>query len=493
MNFFSRNFLDKGRSSEPHRGEPLRGEAAGADATPFDPARFETGKARPLNAARPSGAEHEVALDDLFFSTTDARGVIDEANAVFCRMSRYPRNRLMGAPHSIIRHPAMPGGAFKLVWDLLLAGKPACAYVLNLAADGSAYWAFATIVPIGERLLSVRQRPCHSQLMGSVAVVYEEALLEERKARSGDMRQSKVASVGAACIGKALGDLGYASYEDFQLDLVPLELAARRELSPTPAGTAVSDPLHVSIVSCSSEVETQLAELTDAMSAAQDVTTRLSAASKAIIETMRRLAEVLSGARVVCEDWPNQDELVVTALPAVLDKCAHLQGALGPIEAEVNAVVHTRRQFRFDVELARLQNEAIGRYVVGVASGAEDPKISCKAITSLSNALYALVNTDLAHDIEATSQLRGEVNTVAAALRVLNMVVGTWRRLVDTRGMAEVLQDAMPVLDKALKRMGREVTEISESVGLLVSAIEGFDVDLLKDRLTRIASESERF
>lgn len=468
MNFFSRNFLDK-------------------------PRPVEVEKARPLNAVRPSGAEHEVGLDDLFFSTTDMKGVIDEANAVFCRISRYPRQRLIGAPHSIIRHPAMPGGAFKLVWDLLLAGKPACAYVLNLAADGSAYWAFATIVPIGDRLLSVRQRPCHSQLMGSIAVVYEQALLEERSARSGDMRQSKVASVGAALINKALADLGYASYEDFQLDLVPLELAARRDLSPTPAGNAVSDPLHVSIVACSSQVEAQLAALTTAMASAQDVTTRLSTASKALIETMRRLADVLGGARGVCDDWHNQDELVVTALPAVLDKCAHLQGALGPIEAEVAEVVHIRRQFRFDVELARLQNEAIGRYVVGVARGVEDPAVSSKAITSLSNALYALVNTDLAHDIEATSQLRGEVNTVAAALRVLNMVVNSWRNLVDTRGMGEALQEAMPLLDKALKRMGREVAEISESVGLLVSAIDGFDVDLLKDQLAQISTDSERF
>lgn len=69
----------------------------------------------------PSGARHQVGPEELFFSTTDRRGVIQEANSVFVRMSRYPREALVGAPHNIIRHPRMPGGAFKLMWDTLYA------------------------------------------------------------------------------------------------------------------------------------------------------------------------------------------------------------------------------------------------------------------------------------------------------------------------------------------------------------------------------------
>jgi len=84
-----------------------------------------------------TGAVHEVGVDQLFFSTTDARGVIRHSNNVFIELSRYRRDELSGAPHNIIRHPEMPGGAFKAMWDTLKAGSPFAAYVRNLAADGS--------------------------------------------------------------------------------------------------------------------------------------------------------------------------------------------------------------------------------------------------------------------------------------------------------------------------------------------------------------------
>lgn len=84
-----------------------------------------------------TGATHEVGVDQLFFSTTDARGVIRHSNNVFIELSRYRRDELSGAPHNIIRHPEMPGGAFKAMWDTLKTGSPFAAYVRNLAADGS--------------------------------------------------------------------------------------------------------------------------------------------------------------------------------------------------------------------------------------------------------------------------------------------------------------------------------------------------------------------
>ena len=37
-----------------------------------------------------TGAVHEVGVDQLFFSTTDARGVIRHSNNVFIELSRYP-------------------------------------------------------------------------------------------------------------------------------------------------------------------------------------------------------------------------------------------------------------------------------------------------------------------------------------------------------------------------------------------------------------------
>jgi len=104
-----------------------------------------------------TGATHEVGVDQLFFSTTDARGVIRHSNNVFIELSRYRRDELSGAPHNIIRHPEMPGGAFKAMWDTLKTGSPFAAYVRNLAADGSEYDVFATVTPLSAGgALSVR-------------------------------------------------------------------------------------------------------------------------------------------------------------------------------------------------------------------------------------------------------------------------------------------------------------------------------------------------
>ena len=441
----------------------------------------------------PSGQSHEVALDDLFFSTTDHKGVIDEANNVFCSMARYPRERLMGAPHNIIRHPAMPGGAFKLVWDQLLAGKPACAYVQNMASDGSAYWVFATIVPIGDRFLSVRSRPCNDQLHSSVSIVYEQVRAIEEQAREEGHRKSEASRIGAEAIEKSVEGLGYPTFEDFMLDLLPAELGTRRAFSPTPPGSEVSDPLHKAITAGAQQVELQLGALTDAMEQAHGVSARLTALAKSTYDTMGKLESVLGEAQDLCEDWDNTDQLVVDALPAVRDKAGQLAQALAPIQQEIETVSMTRRYFRFDIEVARLQNEAIGRYVVAVSRGREDPAVSSKAITSLADALYNLVNTDLGHDISATAQLRQNVDRVAAALRVMHLVVGSWRNLVDTRGMSEVMAEVLPSLDKALRRMAGEVAEISESVGHLVSAIEGFDVDALREQLSAIKGQAEQF
>lgn len=50
------------------------------------------------DVAQPTGAEHEVQMEELFFSTTDAKGVITDANSVFVNLARSPREELIGSP-----------------------------------------------------------------------------------------------------------------------------------------------------------------------------------------------------------------------------------------------------------------------------------------------------------------------------------------------------------------------------------------------------------
>lgn len=96
---------------------------------------------------RPTGAEQMLGDEELIVSKTDLKGRITYANDVFIRMAKYPAGELMGAPHSIIRHPDMPRAVFRLLWDRLAEGEEVFAYVKNMTKNGDFYWVFAHVTP----------------------------------------------------------------------------------------------------------------------------------------------------------------------------------------------------------------------------------------------------------------------------------------------------------------------------------------------------------
>ena len=112
-----------------------------------------------MNTPAPTDQISPFAIDELFFSRTDQKGIIRSGNDVFVRVSRWDEADLVGAPHNVIRHPDMPRAVFRLLWDTLGAGQPIAAYVKNMARDGAYYWVMAAVVPWGDGYLSVRMKP----------------------------------------------------------------------------------------------------------------------------------------------------------------------------------------------------------------------------------------------------------------------------------------------------------------------------------------------
>lgn len=55
-------------------------------------------------------------------SKTDVNGVITYVNEVFCRISGYSEQELLGQPHNIVRHPDMPCIAYAWCWDVISQG-----------------------------------------------------------------------------------------------------------------------------------------------------------------------------------------------------------------------------------------------------------------------------------------------------------------------------------------------------------------------------------
>lgn len=95
----------------------------------------------------PTGVESPFYDHEIIVSKTDPNGKITYANDIFQRVSGFSLNELMGAPHSIIRHPEMPRAVFHYLWEELQQGREVFSYVVNLCANGNHYWVFAHMTP----------------------------------------------------------------------------------------------------------------------------------------------------------------------------------------------------------------------------------------------------------------------------------------------------------------------------------------------------------
>ena len=139
------------------------------------------------------GSSREVLVTDqetlfprgeLIVSQTDADGIITTCNNAFVLMSGYTEEELIGAPHSILRHPEMPAAAFADLWATVQQGNRWHGYVKNLRKDGGFYWVHAVVIPkirdgqiVGHT--SVRREPSRDK------IAQAEALYEELNAKRG--------------------------------------------------------------------------------------------------------------------------------------------------------------------------------------------------------------------------------------------------------------------------------------------------------------------
>jgi PAS domain S-box-containing protein len=132
---------------------------------------------------------HEIIMDDNDFivSKTDLKGRITYANRVFMRIAGYRESELLNVQHNIIRHPDMPRGVFRLLWNMIESGKECFAYVKNMAKNGDFYWVYANVTvdydshgkPIG--YFSVRRKPSR-QGIEAITGVYQEMMRIEQQA-----------------------------------------------------------------------------------------------------------------------------------------------------------------------------------------------------------------------------------------------------------------------------------------------------------------------
>jgi PAS domain S-box-containing protein len=170
------------------------------------------------NDIEPTLHERVMREDDFLVSKTDLKGRITYGNRIFIEFSGYAEEELLGAQHNIVRHPDMPRGVFKFLWDTI-QGKHECfAYVKNMSKDGGFYWVFANVTPSYdaqgnvEGYFSVRRKP-RKAAVDLVSQLYVQMLEAERKAGPKDACDASI-----ALLAEFLKEKGM-SYEAFILSI----------------------------------------------------------------------------------------------------------------------------------------------------------------------------------------------------------------------------------------------------------------------------------
>lgn len=166
----------------------------------------------------PDQRERVMREDDFLVSKTDLKGRITYGNRIFIEYSGYSEAELLGKQHNIVRHPDMPRGVFKFLWDTVQAKQECFAYVKNRSKDGGFYWVFANVTPSFnaqgqiEGYFSVRRKPRASGI-AAVTGLYRQMLEEERRAGPKD-----ACAASLALLTQALTQQG-VSYESFILSI----------------------------------------------------------------------------------------------------------------------------------------------------------------------------------------------------------------------------------------------------------------------------------
>ena len=112
-------------------------------------------------------------------STTDLKGRITYVNQVFCDVSGFTEEELIGKAHNVVRHPDVPPAAFANLWESVKEGKPWRGIVKNRCKNGDHYWVDAYVTPLYEKgqkvgYQSVRFTPTAEQV-SKAEVIYNVA------------------------------------------------------------------------------------------------------------------------------------------------------------------------------------------------------------------------------------------------------------------------------------------------------------------------------
>lgn len=398
------------------------------------------------------GYERFFEPDDIFFSTTDARGVIQRSNRTFDTLSRYSRERLLRSPHNIIRHLDMPAGVFKLMWDDLEAGRPVCAYVINRAADGLDYRVFATIVPLRGGYLSVRTKPLDTATREAVEDAYRRVRARERELAARGASRRQIGEYGGEELTRELAALGFDSLHALTLISLPREISSLVSAGiRVPQPPAMSGPVS-EILTTVQQIERATNRLVFELEEYLRLLNTLAQTKGVILDVAGRVESYarLVGGRPL-DDRDRADALaarIIELSSAAVPSLRSLPGRMAQVQQAV-------LELRFSVALMRLLTLMVGRFARSVLDGSEE-----EPVASMNDLCIALDEgferlLPLCGEVErGVTELDAELGSVTPNLDRAVRRLSQW---VDKRGGGKVTPS---ILDEAARLAEQGTPEV---------------------------------
>jgi PAS domain S-box-containing protein len=448
-------------------------------------------------SARLLNEERDFQLHELFFSTTDSRGVIRHGNEVFARVSGMSLEELMGSPHSIIRHPDMPRAVFRLFWDMLRSGKTIAAYVKNLAADGRYYWVLAVAMPIDDGYLSVRMKPS-SDLLPVVQRLYNQMLAVERNIEVEPKKRVAAMEASTELLHKQLLQHGFATYEEFMLHALATELSSRHAKLVAECSNRTRydhrtsylqesrafDFLVPLLISCRM-LDGELKVAFDQLEKFKEMNVKLSKNSASVLRSAESIRSLAMNAKIAANMMGNRHSTLLVVADSLGAVSHNSQAVITELASRMQAVIAVLNQLMFDVAATKLQCEVSIQFLEELLGG-EVHEMDSKLEESLKTLFHQIVSrvTSVFDHLQSTEGRMLELQTQLERLernnRTLRFVqfAGKKESSGETNGFGVVFQEVKSHID-ATKR---DCDSLSDSIQASLAQIRS--LRMLKGKLT---------
>ncbi|MDO4412249.1 aerotaxis receptor Aer [Cutibacterium sp.] len=428
-----------------------------------------------MSRPEPTGENRVVQPEEIFFSTTDSRGVIEKANSVFVDISRYSWDDLIGAPHNIIRHPMMPGAAFLAMWTTIQSGQPFCAYVHNLAADGATYTVLATIVPLGEGYLSVRVTPQVPEMLQAAETVYQAGRDAEWIAGEHGCGAPERARRGLDAVQTALEQSGYPDYGSFMRKALVQEVAVRRQQHHASHGMADDTALG----QLSNQVN-RARELVETWLSTFDGLSDLSAKAGRTARTLREAMTESQRTADAITDSREATEVSLKPLVTVLGLWTRMDAEIEPlvtgVVADLDAMAISADLTSFRLAVAYIQVESTHSFVSELWAKVDGWEHALPAINDLSRAVEeAMVeaNRRLDEVRDLADRAASRIQELADLMAMPTALLTSWQQMASQRELSAGVADLVPRVEEqigASRAMAAELTDVVGGLHKLMDA-----------------------